>query len=172
MRIKLFEKFIGEDEEIQDLDEIFTSLDLDYDVEVLCFRRNDIENKLIKVFSVGLYFESKTEIKDILNQVWLRVSMARNMGFETYNRFCNRASFVPKKDYEFDFWGHLKFKRLRSELKSKVLLNDKSFTGNSLLPEIEGLYSDREYRLMDLDPYQRFDKNYKIVEIILHFKKN
>ena len=138
----------------------------------MCFRRNDIENKLIKVFSVGLYFESKTEIKDILNQVWLRVSMARNMGFETYNRFCNRASFVPKKDYEFDFWGHLKFKRLRSELKSKVLLNDKSFTGNSLLPEIEGLYSDREYRLMDLDPYQRFDKNYKIVEIILHFKKN
>lgn len=163
MRIKLFEKFIGEDEEIQDLDEIFTSLDLDYDVEVLCFRRNDVENKSIKVFSVGLYFESKTEIKDILNQVWLRISMARNMGFETYNRFYNRASF---------FWGHLKFKRLRSELKSKVLLNDKSFTGNSLLPEIEGLYSDREYRLMDLDPYQRFDKNYKIVEIILHFKKN
>lgn len=172
MRIKLFEKFIGEDEEIQDLDEIFTSLDLDYDVEVLCFRRNDIENnKSIKVFSVGLYFESKTEIKDILNQVWLRVSMSRNMGFETYNGFYNRISFIPKKNYESEFWGHLEFKGLRSELKSKILLNDKSFTGNSLLQEIEGLYSDREYRLMGLDPYQRFDKNYIISNIIIHFKR-
>lgn len=171
MRIKLFEKFIGEDEEIQDLDEIFTSLDLDYDVEVLCFPRNDIENKSIKVFSVCLYFESKTEIKDILGQVWVRVSMARNMGFETYNGFYNRISSISKKNYESEFWGYLEFKRLRSVLKSKIPLNDKSFTGNSLLQEIEGLYSDREYRLMGLDPYQRFDKNYIISNIIIHFKR-
>jgi hypothetical protein len=73
--------------------------------------------------------------------------------------------------YESEFWGHLEFKGLRSELKSKILLNDKSFTGNSLLQEIEGLYSDREYRLMGLDPYQRFDKNYIISNIIIHFKR-
>lgn len=165
MRIKLFEKFIGEDEEVQDLDEIFTSLDLDYDVEVLCFRRNDIENKSIKVFSVGLYFESKTEIKDILNQVWLRVSMSRNMGFETYERYS-------------DHWGQLEFKGLGSQEIHRLIrgrripLNDKSFTDNLLLQEIEGLYSDKEYRLMGLDPYQRFDKNYIISNIIIHFKKN
>lgn len=93
------------------------------------------------------------------------------MGFETYNGFYNRISFIPKKNYESEFWGHLKFKGLRSELKSKILLNDKSFTGNSLLQEIEGLYSDREYRLMGLDPYQRFDKNYIISNIIIHFKR-
>lgn len=163
MRIKLFEKFIGEGEDIQELDDIFSSLDLDYDVEVLCFRRNDVGNESIKVFSVGLYFESKTEIRDILNQVWLRVSMSRNMGFETYGKYYNTTGL---------FWGQLEFTHIpiSSTRGDKILINDQTFTDDSLIPKIEGLYSKQEYRPMD--PYQRFDKNYKILNIIIHFKKN
>jgi len=173
-KIKLFEKFIGEGEDIQELDDIFNDLDLDHDVEILCFPRNDISKELSpekglftrKVFTVSLTFESRIGIKDLLGEIENRISMARKMGFVTYTGFY----LVPKGQ----FWGVIEFElddshHPENKRRSKLKINDDIFTDDKILDDIGGLYSKKSY--WNLDPYERFDKNYKIHSIVIHFEK-
>jgi hypothetical protein len=172
-KIKLFEKFIGEGEDIQELDDVFNDLDLDHDVEILCFPRNDISKELSpekglftrKVFTVSLTFESRIGIKDLLGEIENRISMAGKMGFGTYTGFY----LVPKGK----FWGIIEYQNLPSHPEvtrySKLKINDDIFVDDKILDDIGGLYSKKIY--WHLNPYERFDKNYKIHSIVIHFEK-
>lgn len=156
-KIKLFEKFIGEGEEVQELDEIFTSLDLDYDVEVLVFPRNDVKDT--KVYTVSLTFESKAPVKEQLEDIWSRIKMARKLGFNSYGKLYKLID---------PYFGQIEYGNFSEDHRHKIKIDERIFTSDKVIDNIGGLYIKKIHS--DLDPYQRFDKFYSIINVTLHFE--
>lgn len=146
-KIKLFEKFVGEGEEVRELDDIFSGIFIDDYVEVLVFERRDMPEKFKHhegVYTVALYPNSEIRLQEISDKIWEGISISRNMGFKNYTKF----PYYGENLNRFTSYGLIKFRDSLGTFKRSfddLLIKDPNF-------------------------FERFNR-YGIEFILIHFEK-
>lgn len=99
--IKKFENFNSEEELSKELEDIFSSIDIDFPCSVEVTRRG-LE------FEVLLVPYGDIKIKDFLDSVWEKILFSKKMGFDTNDR--NRRGKETKNDERIKYYGDMQIK--------------------------------------------------------------
>lgn len=99
--IKKFENFNSEEELSKELEDIFSSIDIDFPCIVEVTRRG-LE------FEVLLSPYGDIKIKDFLDSVWEKILFSKKMGFDTNDR--NRRGKETKNDERIKYYGDMQIK--------------------------------------------------------------
>lgn len=99
--IKKFENFNSEEELSKELEDIFSSIDIDFPCSVEVTRRG-LE------FEVLLSPYGDIKIKDFLDSVWEKILFSKKMGFDTNDR--NRRGKETKNDERIKYYGDMQIK--------------------------------------------------------------
>jgi hypothetical protein len=99
--IKKFENFNSEEELSKELEDIFSSIDIDFPCSVEVTRRG-LE------FEVLLAPYGDIKIKDFLDSVWEKILFSKKMGFDTNDR--NRRGKETKNDERIKYYGDMQIK--------------------------------------------------------------
>lgn len=99
--IKKFENFNSEEELSKEIEDIFSSIDIDFPCSVEVSRRG-LE------FEVLLAPYGDIKIKDFLDSVWEKILFSKKMGFDTNDR--NRRGKETKNDERIKYYGDMQIK--------------------------------------------------------------
>lgn len=185
--IKKFENFNSEEELSKELEDIFSSIDIDFPCSVEVTRRG-LE------FEVLLSPYGDIKIKDFLDSVWEKILFSKKMGFDTNDR--NRRGKETKNDERIKYYGDMQIKP-RKDVPGHggfhvKLISDHWFIGGYMnlyktetdlnRDRIRQFYTNPQKKFVSQDSYigsifyykegqefESFDRQWRVTSLSLYF---
>lgn len=185
--IKKFENFNSEEELSKELEDIFSSIDIDFPCSVEVTRRG-LE------FEVLLAPYGDIKIKDFLDSVWEKILFSKKMGFDTNDR--NRRGKETKNDERIKYYGDMQIKP-RKDVPGHggfhvKLISDHWFIGGYMnlyktetdlnRDRISQFYTNPQKKFVSQDSYigsifyykegqefESFDRQWRVTSLSLYF---